>query len=166
VKGFLYSEGVIRTREDIVAIDVETAADGEAALRVTLAASVDARAVRDRAQTVWSACGLCGRLSVDRADLLVNRSPAAEAPMISTQVIQAVPETLRAHQAVFAETGGLHAALIDAAGALQVLRRTSAGTTPWTRSSAPRSKPAGCRPRSRCSPSAAASPTKSCRRRR
>ena len=122
VRGFLYSEGVIRRRDGIAAIDIAAGPDGESALRVTLDASVDANAVRDRAQTVTSACGLCGRLSIDRADLLKPGATNEEATF-TAEVIRSVPETLRAHQAVFAETGGLHAAaLIDLQGSLQLLR--------------------------------------------
>jgi FdhD protein len=121
--GLLYGEGVIRSRDDVAAIDATTGPDGEPALHVTLRPSVDASTVRDRAQTMTSACGLCGRLSVDRADLLARRGTSADAVTFSATIIQSVSDTLRRHQAVFAETGGLHAAaLIDSSGVLQLLR--------------------------------------------
>jgi len=123
VTGFLYGEGVIRTRGDVTAIDAAASPDGDSVLHVTLDSSVDATRVRERVHPVTSACGLCGRLSTDRADLLMHRTSPAADVMFSTDVIQSVPETLRAHQAVFAETGGLHAAaLINEAGLLQLLR--------------------------------------------
>ena len=77
----------------------------------------------ERATMATSACGLCGRLSIDRLDTLGNRLPAADAPAVEAAVVSGLPAALRQSQPVFAETGGLHAAgLFDAAGRLHVSR--------------------------------------------
>ena len=63
-----------------------------------------------------SACGLCGRLSVQSLDRARGRSAAA--PQFSAEALASLPARLRDGQTVFAETGGLHAAaLFDDSGA-------------------------------------------------
>ena len=74
-----------------------------------------------------SACGVCGKQSVDdvlsAADRSVGGSPAGARSPIPTHVIGSLPERLRAAQKVFDSTGGLHAAaLFDDAGEPAVVR--------------------------------------------
>jgi FdhD protein len=67
-----------------------------------------------------SACGLCGQ--ADLIDLQL-RWPVVTSPPPPLAVLAGVPEQVRAHQGLFARTGGTHAAAaFDAAGALQVVR--------------------------------------------
>jgi FdhD protein len=61
-----------------------------------------------RAVTANSSCGVCGRRSID--DLLCNVQRLESAWTLSPGVIAGMPATLRAAQATFDETGGLHAA--------------------------------------------------------
>jgi FdhD protein len=69
-----------------------------------------------------SACGVCGKTSIE------NVIPSGAAPLVTdlrvgAEVLFALPERLRAAQATFQETGGLHAAaLFTAAGVLLALR--------------------------------------------
>jgi len=68
-----------------------------------------------------AACGLCGRAAI--ADLEQRMAEVASDLVVSAAVIAALPDRLRAAQAVFAATGGLHAAaLFDAAGELLAVR--------------------------------------------
>jgi FdhD protein len=116
VVGFLHAEGIISRASDVVSV----AADDDR-LDVTLAPGCDLPAIAARAQIVSSACGLCGRLAVAALD----RRHGAPPPMrpIDVRRIAAVPGLLHPHQAVFAETGGLHAAaLLDPDGGLRLLR--------------------------------------------
>jgi FdhD protein len=115
IRGFLYAEGVIRTAADVVDIDF-----GDAA-RVTLAATVDLDAtVAARAQMTTSACGLCGRIEMTRAD---RRGDVPADLVLSREMIARLPAALRIGQTVFAETGGLHAAaLCDADGQVRIVR--------------------------------------------
>ncbi|MEO9323928.1 formate dehydrogenase accessory sulfurtransferase FdhD [Nocardioides sp. C4-1] len=68
-----------------------------------------------------SACGVCGRDSVDSA--LTTTGPPWSAGLPSSEVVRGLPDALRAHQRVFDRTGGVHAAgLATAAGELLVVR--------------------------------------------
>jgi len=69
-----------------------------------------------------SSCGICGKASIDSV-----RSRTLEPPnphfRLDAEVLLRLPEALRASQAVFGRTGGLHAAaLFDSGGTLLVLR--------------------------------------------
>jgi FdhD protein len=123
VLGLLHSEGVLRGADDVVAIEL-IAGDGSAdTARVHVTTNVSIDAVPDsRRQLLSSACGLCGRLSIDQLDARARK--AGVGPLtIRRETIAAIPVALRSSQPVFAETGGLHAAaLFDPAGALSHLR--------------------------------------------
>src|SRR5690606_19491997 len=76
-----------------------------------------------RAFTTTSACGVCGKSTVEalRADRPYD--VAADPVRITPGVLAALPDRLRRAQRIFDRTGGLHAAgLFDAAGELLALR--------------------------------------------
>jgi len=77
------------------------------------------RLLADRRQvTTNSSCGLCGRLTIE--SIRADAPPLVCAWTMAPAVVASLPETLRAAQAVFRETGGLHAAgLFSPDGALQ-----------------------------------------------
>jgi FdhD protein len=115
VLGLLHAEGIIRSMADVVSIEAQSTDDAQETVHATLAQSVDVSVLPgERPLPMTSACGLCGRLSV-RA---VDRRHRSQAPgRFSAAFLASLPAQLRAGQAVFAETGGLHgAALFDAAG--------------------------------------------------
>ena len=128
--GFLFAEGLIAARADVVACSPETEnARGEtvATQRVQLA-----RAPREELQRVSrgvltsSACGLCGRVSLEGLPMTPRARTAGER-VFACELIARLPEELRRHQAGFFETGGSHAAaLCDAAGQV-VLAREDVG---------------------------------------
>jgi FdhD protein len=117
VVGFLHAEGIISRAADVLGV-----AASDERVEVTLAPECDVTAMTvARAQMASSACGLCGRLEMTSLD----RRPRAAAAMrpIDVRLIAAVPQRLQPQQAVFAETGGLHAAaLFDTSGAIVLLR--------------------------------------------
>ncbi len=116
--GFLFGEGIVRRREDIATCE----ADGSVA-RLELAAGVevDLRSL-ERNFYVTSSCGVCGKASLDAVRIRRAHSTPA-GPRLEARVIAAMPAVLRAAQATFAATGGLHAAgLFDAGGVLHDLR--------------------------------------------
>ncbi|MGN6760878.1 MAG: formate dehydrogenase accessory sulfurtransferase FdhD [Leifsonia sp.] len=128
--GFLVSEGVVAHGEELLAIRycAGLPADGENTynvLDVTLAPGVARPAVSlDRNFYMTSSCGLCGKASIDAVRTL-SRHPVGTDPVtVSDEFLSALPDRLRAGQAVFDQTGGLHAAaLFDAAtGELLALR--------------------------------------------
>ena len=58
--------------------------------------------------TTNSSCGLCGRQTIE--SLLSRVAPLKATWTIATAALAAIPDSLRARQAAFDETGGLHAA--------------------------------------------------------
>lgn len=116
--GFLLSEQVVRHTQEIGAI---AQADDESAIDVQLRGEavdrLDARLAHRRQVTATSACGICGRQSADA--LKFDAAPLAVDWTMPAAVVSSLPDRLRASQAVFDHTGGLHAAgLFDADGTL------------------------------------------------
>ena len=124
VLGLLYSESVIHSKNDVASLTLETTENDGDVADVRLADEVDLDAViRGRALLGTSACGLCGRLAIERVDVLARRTTRPARATWPAELIVELPARLRARQTVFAETGGLHAAgLFRADGTLVVLR--------------------------------------------
>jgi len=124
VTGFLFSEGIISRREDLVALQTPRANAREKNLvRVKLGPKVrlSANSAAKRF-SAGSACGVCGKASIAQLRRRGLRRPQAASPF-DAEILCEMPSTLRAKQAVFGRTGGLHAAaLFDRRGELLVLR--------------------------------------------
>jgi len=84
----------------------------------------DAVAGLARAFATTSACGVCGAASIDAIQKQSRHDVSMDAVTVEASRLADLPDLLRAGQAVFDKTGGLHAAaLFDAAtGELLVLR--------------------------------------------
>jgi FdhD protein len=128
--GFVVTEGIVKRPRDIdrivVVDDVAPSARGNV-VDVRLAAdALRARgsavsSLTHRPSFITSACGVCGRGTIDAISRRATPLPDGRALAVASLV--ACPDRLRAAQAVFAETGGLHAAgLFDFAGRLLVAR--------------------------------------------
>ncbi len=94
-------------------------------LDLTLAAHValpDADLTRNFYTT--SSCGMCGKASIEAVETVSSYDVESDPTVVDAASLITFPDTLRAEQAVFDKTGGLHAAaLFDAAsGELLVLR--------------------------------------------
>jgi FdhD protein len=115
--GFLHGEGLLRAREEVASVS----SPGGDVVVIELAAGVPApEPRRQRAFTTTSACGVCGRSDLDG---LSPAAPLGEGPGLSPELVHRLPAALRAAQATFSATGGLHAAgLFDAGGQLLVAR--------------------------------------------
>jgi FdhD protein len=124
VAGFLFTEGILTRREHLVALRLPGDRAPERNLvRVTLDPKVRLKA-RSAARrfSAGSACGVCGKASIDKLRRRGLRRPEA-ATQFDPEILCQLPEKLRAAQAVFGRTGGLHAAaLFNAEGKLLVLR--------------------------------------------
>lgn len=124
--GFLLSEGIIQQGEDIADIvDCEgcEVSDFRNTLDVSLAPGVEVDFERlTRHVFASSSCGVCGKASIDAVHR--NFPPVrAGVPVVPMETIVRLPEKLRAAQATFSKTGGLHASVIfDREGKLIVLR--------------------------------------------
>jgi FdhD protein len=124
VAGFLFSEGIISRREDLVALRMPSDTALERNLvRVTLDPSVRlATNSAARRFSAGSACGVCGKASITQLRRRGLRRPEA-ATQFDPEMLCALPPKLRAAQDVFGRTGGLHAAaLFGPGGNLLVLR--------------------------------------------
>jgi len=124
VAGFLFTEGIISRRKDLVSIRLSGDADPERNLaRVTLDSGVRLGAGSPaRRFSAGSACGVCGKASITQLRRRGLRRPEA-ATLFEPEMLCQLPEKMRTAQAAFGRTGGLHAAaLFDAAGELIVLR--------------------------------------------
>jgi FdhD protein len=126
--GFLYGEGIVATREEIRAITycLDDGVDAEQRyniVNVELPAGVnpDLRMLERHFYTN-SSCGVCGKASLEALE--IRGCPVvAPGPVVTPEVIYALPDQLRQAQRLFEATGGLHAAaLFDAAGDLVTLR--------------------------------------------
>ena len=127
VHGFLLSEGLIGGAEDIDTIRYCDGVDADGqntynVLDVASAPGVILTAPR-RAFTTTSACGVCGKSSIDELRATSRFDLRDDASTVDTDVLIALPDRLRAEQKTFAGTGGTHgAALFSTDGTLLVVR--------------------------------------------
>lgn len=126
--GFLYAESVIEGSGDIdtMRFCVDPAVDGAQqynVVNVVLAPGVafDA-ALLHRNFHMTSSCGVCGKASI--AAVRAAGCPVVHGDLhVTAETVLALTEQLRARQAVFDQTGGLHAAaLFTAEGELIAVR--------------------------------------------
>jgi FdhD protein len=125
--GFLYGEGVIAGAGDVrtVAYCLDRSVEAEQrynVVTVTLAGAAPDLTALERHFTTTSACGVCGKASIDALRIRGCR-PLQAGPELTPEILTGLPETLARGQGVFRTTGGLHAAgLFDAAGNLLAIR--------------------------------------------
>jgi FdhD protein len=110
--GFLRSEGVITSMDDVRSVHACSEAQGDAednVIRVLLREGVEVDLARLRRNLYTSSsCGLCGKASI--AAVLQVAPPVTAAAPLEAERLYAWPEQLRAAQPTFGSTGGLHAA--------------------------------------------------------
>ena len=129
VAGFLLSEGVVAQPADILSIahraDPRRPEERGNVIRAELAPGVALALDRlERHFYTTSSCGVCGKTSIAAVRATACPAPPPpDSPRVSAAIIHALPARQRAAQAVFEQTGGLHAtALFSAAGDLLLLR--------------------------------------------
>ena len=113
ILGFLFGEGIIRSARDLESIDVIPNGQHpelENVVSVRLSANapgVDARWQRNFLTA--SSCGVCGVSSIEAVQAQAPPIPDDDV-VVEPGVLFGLDEKLRAGQAVFERTGGLHAA--------------------------------------------------------
>jgi FdhD protein len=133
--GFLVSEAVVRSPADIAGIKL---CDGTACghgdhdglgniADVTLAPGVTIAPGARRNFMTTSACGVCGKASIEDICVLPRESLAADPARFAPAVLATLPERLRDAQRVFSRTGGLHAAGLFTAGGELITVREDVG---------------------------------------
>lgn len=124
--GFLFTEGLVEHRAQILVLEDHVGKTEENrgnVVRVELApeSAPDFEKMR-RHFFAASSCGICGKASIDSVRARTMTPPNADF-RLDAEVLVRLPDVLRASQAVFGRTGGLHAAaLFDVNGELLVLR--------------------------------------------
>ncbi len=131
--GFLVGEAIVRGRDDIAAMKV---CDGTTCghldhtddeigniVDITLAPGAAVTPGARRGFLTTSACGVCGKTSINDICVLPQSPLSADATVFDPAVIATLPGRLREAQRVFSSTGGLHAAgLFSASGELLAAR--------------------------------------------
>jgi FdhD protein len=121
--GFLYTEGLLWSPGDVSSVRVPSSNRGGGScnvVQIVLARPFDSAKLR-RNFFATSSCGICGKASLDQ--IAVRCPPVGPGPVIGRSILVGLPGALRAAQAIFDRTGGLHAAgLFDAGGRLLALR--------------------------------------------
>jgi FdhD protein len=129
--GFLVSEGVVASPADIAGMQVcdgttcgHVSHDGLGNIvDVTLAPGVTVPAGARRSFITTSACGVCGKASIEDICALPQAGVADDPGHVTPALLASLPDRLRDAQRVFSSTGGLHAAgLFTADGELLVVR--------------------------------------------
>ncbi|HEU5357190.1 MAG TPA: formate dehydrogenase accessory sulfurtransferase FdhD [Actinocrinis sp.] len=145
VAGYLVGEGVIRNAQQLARMRFcgDSACSGPVGLsgdwspeRVEAAHDtyniVDVDLAPGTALPLWSldrntyttsACGVCGKSSIEAVRANAHWSVGTDPVQITARILYSLPQTLRAGQKLFSKTGGLHAAgLFTADGTLLCVR--------------------------------------------
>jgi FdhD protein len=114
VTGMLFSEGIISSVDDIVGMEFEAdrcRSRSAKSLRVFLGPGAVVDQVRVARKSIQSsACGLCGRETIDH---VLASIPATSADVVvSPSVLLGLHDAIDSEQPGFARTGGLHAAAL------------------------------------------------------
>jgi FdhD protein len=118
--GFLFGEGLV---------DGPRAAGPPADLAGNTIDVAGPLARRPGARSVYttSSCGVCGKGALEEVAVHAAPLPAAAGPVITRALLAALPDRLRAEQAGFERTGGLHATGLFAIDGQLVLVREDVG---------------------------------------
>ena len=128
--GFLVAEGVIHTSEHFHSARYCSGATADGVnsynvLDVSLAPGVaPPDPSLERAFPTTSSCGVCGKSTIDSVRTATHFAVTGDAATVDAAMLSGFPEALRAEQAAFDRTGGLHAAALfdTASGDLLVAR--------------------------------------------
>jgi FdhD protein len=131
--GFLVSEAVVRGPDDIAEIRLcdgttcghadHSAGEAGNIADVSLAHGVEVTRGARRNFLTTSACGVCGKTSIEDICVLPTVPLSSDQTRFSPAMLVSLPDRLREAQRVFSSTGGLHAAgLFSATGNLIAVR--------------------------------------------
>ena len=117
--GFLFSEGLIRSGEDIESVR-HWGSPNKVRVGLTRSARPDLSRL-DRHFYTTSSCGVCGKTSIDA--LHVDSCALPDAAAMKASAVRSLSRTLAGAQSAFHDTGGVHgAALLDRNGTLLRVR--------------------------------------------
>jgi FdhD protein len=112
--GFLFSESIVRRFADIASVDASRAN----VIRIELDDAATFDPIRlERLFYTTSSCGVCGKASLEALSTAGFDALRDEDFTIDAAPLQQLPDKLRTHQKLFAQTGGNHGvALFNANG--------------------------------------------------
>jgi len=118
--GFLFTEGMIKNSDDVHTVRYcqlpDSAEQQFNVVTVSLTVQFD-EALSRRGMVTSASCGICGTTSIEQLAQSVSRIESGIGPVMTSQMLVALPEIIREMQPTFDRTGGLHAAgLVDAQG--------------------------------------------------
>jgi FdhD protein len=125
--GFLVSEGLLSERSSVLRIERcrrPEQAEQENVIEVSLAPGVPFDSGRfSRHVYTSSSCGICGKASIELVRGSLPATSLREGIRLRRQILLDLPDRVAPRQAVFARTGGLHAAaLFSPEGELLLIR--------------------------------------------
>ena len=102
--GFVYSEGIIDSIDDVVAVSTKPQLPNVVGIQVHNPTRISIR----RNMIVASSCGMCGTRNIDK---MLSDMPICEQSLeVSSNLLIETTEQLRSMQQIFQLTGGSHAA--------------------------------------------------------
>jgi FdhD protein len=125
--GFLFTEGIVKDAKEIAAVGhcfIACAENKENVIQVSLKEGVVPHLQNtERNFYMTSSCGVCGKGSISAIRTVSSFTAQPDELTIGSDFLFQLPDILRQHQAVFADTGGLHAsALFNTDGKLLIVR--------------------------------------------
>ncbi len=119
--GFLFTEGLLPRLDDVH--EIRMCDENVAAVSLKPGRALAGGPGAGRSFLATSACGVCGKDSIEAIRVRSAFDVAADPVQVSPAVLAGLPARLREAQRVFSRTGGLHAAgLFTADGTLLALR--------------------------------------------
>jgi FdhD protein len=123
--GFLFSEGIIGTLDEVLNIlyctDVGRQ-EQQNIVRVELKPNIEVDLSRiERHFYATSSCGICGKASIEAIEQKCPILPKTDFK-VSAEFIKILPKILEKNQVFFKHTGGLHAAMILNKTGIEILR--------------------------------------------
>lgn len=121
--GFLYTEGILKTPESVMSVEVsEQEEDTWVTVTVVESLSVDLERLERHFYTT-SSCGVCGKASIDAVKIACPLIVPQKKWQISPEILLQLPDNLRKSQNNFEFSGGIHACgLFDLEGNLLSLK--------------------------------------------
>lgn len=122
--GFLFTEGIVDRKTDILHINNLTVCAGDEFNNETIIVDINpslAHRIIDLERHFFasSSCGVCGKASIDLVTSEARYIPKRVGDILLPELLNALPDRLRDHQKLFTMTGGIHAcALFDLEGNL------------------------------------------------
>jgi formate dehydrogenase accessory protein FdhD len=119
--GLLFGEGIVNSASDIESIESSTRRPNVVNVRLRAEVQLEMQTATRRF-SAGSSCGVCGTTGLDAAIARAAAIRIEDSGAVDMSLILGLPGRMRAAQAKFGDTGGIHAAaLFDFSGALVAL---------------------------------------------